>query len=304
MTENIDFLLVTEEERGERLDKVLASRFKEKYSRTYFQQLINADLVLVNGLPAQKRIQLEAEDEIEIQFTTLPTDISLTPEPIPLSILYEDSHLLVINKPAGMVVHPAPGNWNHTFVNALLHHCKTFPIEKSTRPGIVHRIDKDTSGVLLAAKTLEAQYKLIDLFSRRLVEKEYLAICIGKGVDGTIDAPIGRHPIHRKQMAVVSNGKQAITHCSLIGWNGKLSLVNIKIATGRTHQIRVHLKYKNTPVLGDPLYGNSSFNQSYSTQRQLLHARRVAIHHPITGEFLEFFAPIPCDMQKIIDTIL
>lgn len=302
--EETDLLIVTEEEAGERLDKLLSQRFKEHYSRTYFQYLIDEHLVLLNGIPVKKRIKPQIGDEIEVQFAAAP-EIKLVPEEIPLSIIYEDEYLLAINKPAGMVVHPAPGNWSKTFVNALLYHCGHLEGEQaSLRPGIVHRLDKETSGVLVAAKTLEMQQKLITLFASRQVYKEYIAICIGKAKEGEIAAPIGRHPIHRKQMAVVPNGKQAISFCKLLGWNEKLSLVQVIIATGRTHQIRVHLKYMGTPVLGDNLYGNSSLNHYYGAQRQLLHAAKVKFNHPLTGQELELTAPLPADMLRFIRKFL
>lgn len=298
--DDIDLLIVTEEEAGERLDKILARRFKEIYSRTYFQYLIDEQLVLLNGVPIKKRTKPEEGDEIEVQFASAP-EIELNPEQIPLSILYEDDHLLAVNKPAGMVVHPAPGHWSGTFVNGLLYHCGQLAGQDgSLRPGIVHRLDKETSGVLIAAKTLEMQQKLTLLFASRQVYKEYWSICIGKPADGEISAPIGRHPIHRKQMAIVPTGKQAVSFVKTLGWNEKLSFVQIVIATGRTHQIRVHLKYRGTPVLGDALYGNSSVNQFYGVQRQLLHAARTRFKHPLTGEEVELFAPPPEDMRRFM----
>jgi 23S rRNA pseudouridine1911/1915/1917 synthase len=304
--EDTDLLIVTEEEASERLDKILARRFSEVYSRTYFQYLIDEQLVLLNGSPVKKRIKPQVGDEIEVEFATAPT-IELTPENIPLSIVYEDDDLLVINKPAGMVVHPAPGHWSGTFVNALLYHCNQLAQNKSgdpLRPGIVHRLDKETSGLLIAAKTLEMQQKLIVLFASRQVYKEYLAICMGRPPEGEIRAPIGRHPIHRKQMAVVPQGKPAVSICKTIGWNEKLSVVQVVITTGRTHQIRVHLKYKGTPVLGDSLYGQASLNHYYGVQRQLLHAAVVRFQHPRTGQELELTAPPPADMQRFMRKLM
>ncbi len=302
--EESDLLVVTEDEVGERLDKILAKRFKEVYSRTYFQYLIDEELVLLNGLPVKKRVKPQVGDEIEVEFAATP-EIQLTPEAIPLTIIYEDEHLIAINKPAGMVVHPAPGNWSGTFVNALLHHCGQLTSEEeSLRPGIVHRLDKETSGVLVAAKSLDMQQKLTALFASRQVYKEYWAICLGHPPDGEINAPIGRHPIHRKQMAVVPTGKPALSFCKTIGWNEKLSVVQVIIATGRTHQIRVHLKYKGTPVLGDSVYGNTPINHYYSAQRQLLHAAIVKFKHPLTGENLELVASPPADMLRFMRKIL
>ena len=299
-----DLLIVTEEEAGERLDKILANRFKEAYSRTYFQYLIDEQLVLLNGTPVKKRIAPKTGDEIEIHFAATP-EVQLSPQDIPLSLIFEDEHMLVVNKPAGMVVHPAPGNWTGTFVNALLFHCGTLPMQESAslRPGIVHRLDKETTGILVAAKTLAMQQKLTVLFASRQVYKEYLAVCVGKPSDGEINAPIGRHPVNRKQMAIIPNGRQAISYCKALGWNEKLSLVQVVIATGRTHQIRVHLKHKGTPVLGDPIYGNPSLNEQYGAKRQLLHASKIKFQHPMTGEQLEFSAPVPDDMQRFIQKI-
>jgi 23S rRNA pseudouridine1911/1915/1917 synthase len=295
-----DLFIVTEEEAGERLDKLLAKRFQEHYSRTYFQYLIDEQLILLNGQPVKKRAKPQVGDEIDIQFVATP-EIDLTPEAIPLSIIYEDDSFIVINKPPGMVVHPAPGNWSATFVHALLFHCRSLEREPaSLRPGIVHRLDKDTSGLLVAAKTLEMQHQLTALFASRRVYKEYLAICIGRPMDGEIRAPIGRHPTHRKQMAVVPTGRQAVTICRTIRSSGALSLVQAVILTGRTHQIRLHLRHQGTPILGDPLYGFSSVNDRYGITRQFLHAVRLRFQHPLTGEPLEFNAPLPEDMLTFI----
>lgn len=302
--EESELIIVTEDEAGERLDKILARRFKEVYSRTYFQYLINEQLVLLNGDPVKKRIQPLEGDEIEVEFAAVP-EIQLSPENIPLPIIYEDEYLIVINKPAGMVVHPAPGNWSGTFVNALLYHCKQMPQNGDTlRPGIVHRLDKDTTGVLVAAKTLEMQQKMIGLFATKQVYKEYWAVCLGHPIDGEINAPIGRHPIHRKQMAVVPSGKKAISFCKTLGFNQKLSVVQIVITTGRTHQIRVHLKYQGAPILGDPLYGNSSLNKFYGIDRQLLHAAVIKFQHPGTNQQLELIASPPNDMMKFMRKVL
>lgn len=289
---------------GERLDKILARRYGEIHSRTYFQYLIEEHLVLLNGAPVKKRIKPKAGDEIEIEFAALP-EIDLKPENIPLDILYEDEFLIAVNKPAGMVTHPAPGNWSGTFVNALLYHCQDLANPSDTiRPGIVHRLDKDTSGVLIAAKTLEIQQKLIELFATRQVYKEYLTICLGHAADGEIEAPIGRHPVLRKQMAVVPEGRMAISVCKNLRWDGKLSLMQVVILTGRTHQIRVHLKYKGTPVLGDSVYGSISANNLYKANRQLLHASVLRLRHPATGELMEFKAEIPADMKKMFSQFL
>jgi 23S rRNA pseudouridine1911/1915/1917 synthase len=305
MTEESENIIIQEEEAGERLDKILAQRFKEVRSRAYFQYLIDEKLVLLNGQPVKKRIKPNVGDEVEVQFALTP-EIDLSPEAIPLDILYEDEFLLAINKPVGLVVHPAPGNWSGTFVNALLYHCQQLPINEATnlRPGIVHRLDKDTSGVLLAAKTTWVQQKIVEAFAARQVYKEYLAICVGNPGETQIEAPIGRHPVHRKQMIVTPSGKYALTSCKTIACNGKLSIVQVVIATGRTHQIRVHLKHLGMPVLGDATYGQTHSNQHYGVEHQLLHALRLRLVHPITEKPLEFVAEPPeamCHMLQKID---
>ncbi len=286
-----EFLFVSTEEEETRLDKLLAIRFPH-YSRTYFQYLIDNGCVLLNGIPVKKRTIPEEGDEIEICFQATP-EASLTPEHIPLEILYEDEHLLAIDKPAGMVVHPAPGHWSGTFVNALLAHCQEIaPGTDPLRPGIVHRLDKETTGVLIAAKTAQAHQKLIELFSSRQMDKLYLAICQGRPANGIVNVPIGRHPVQRKEMAPLPDGREAITEIQTAAFNDEISLVLAKPRTGRTHQIRVHLKYLGCPVLGDPLYGKRD-----SCERLLLHAYRLSFDHPITGSPLRLIAPIPPDMK-------
>lgn len=198
-----------------------------------------------------------------------------------------------------MVVHPAPGHPNNTFVNALLFHCRNLPTSDPVRPGIVHRLDKDTTGILLAAKTSMAHAKLVEIFAQRRIQKFYLAVCVGTPKEGLIDAPIKRHPVHRKVMAVCfEGGKEAKSICRVLKKSEQLSLVEINLLTGRTHQIRVHLKHVGTPVLGDPIYGSVSANKRFNTSRQLLHAHRLCFSHPITGASLDLTAPIPKDLQN------
>ena len=292
-----EMIIISPEESGIRLDKILAARYQNVQSRTYFQHLIKQEAVLLNGLPVKKRMQPKEGDEVEVCFLATP-ELELAAEPIPLDIVFEDDYLLVVNKPAGMVVHPAPGNWSGTFVNALLYHCKSLqPADDSLRPGIVHRLDKDTSGLLLAAKTPLVQQRLIRMFADREIEKHYVAICVGNPGKATIDQPVGRHPVHRKKMAVHEKGRRAITSFQTQAFDGKLSLVNIRIETGRTHQIRVHMLFHGTPVLGDSTYGNAQANTRYKADRQMLHAQKLRFNHPITGEQLEFIAPLPADMM-------
>ncbi|OGN64337.1 MAG: 23S rRNA pseudouridylate synthase [Chlamydiae bacterium RIFCSPHIGHO2_12_FULL_49_9] len=291
--EEPDFLFVTAEEEGMRIDTLLGCRFPD-HSRTYFQYLIESGFVLLNGEPVKKRILPEEGDEIEVCFQAT-AEASLEPESIPLDILYEDEHILAVNKPAGMVVHPAPGHWSGTFVNALLGHCREIaPSSDPLRPGIVHRLDKDTSGVLIAAKTLIAHQKLIEMFSSRRIEKLYLAICYGRPQNGTINIPIGRHPVHRKEMAALPDGREAITEVQTAAFNEKTSLVLLRPKTGRTHQLRVHLKHIGCPIVGDPVYGK----KTDSPKRQLLHAYRLAFEHPITRAPIKLTAPLPQDMKE------
>jgi len=301
-----DLITITEVEAGQRLDKILANRFQDVQSRTYFQWLIEQQSVLVNGIPIKKRFIPKEGDEVQICYILVP-EIGLAAEPIPLAIVYEDDDLIVINKAAGMVVHPAVGNWTGTLVNALLYHCQQLPAAAGAqagvlRPGIVHRLDKDTSGLLIAAKTTQAQQRLIAMFSQREIEKEYLAICLGNPGDREICTQMGRHPVNRKLMAVVAEGgKNAITKCKTLAFGKALSLVRIGLETGRTHQIRVHMKHIGTPVLGDPMYGQMSLQEKYGIRRQQLHAHRLTFKHPITNIPLQFEAPLPEDMKKLIE---
>lgn len=298
-----DTLVVSKDDLGKRLDKFLADHFPE-HSRSYFQYLIDEDYVHVNGLPVKKQRKIEKGDQIEITFQLVP-QLDLQPEKIDLDILYEDANLLAINKPAGMVVHPAPGAHTGTFANALLHHCKSLNPEEfeKLRPGIVHRLDKNTTGVLIAAKNLQTHKKLIELFSSRQIDKRYLVICGGVPREGEYSAPIKRHPIHRKQMTVSQDGKESITRFKVLARRKGLSLVEATLVTGRTHQIRVHLKDMNCPVLGDPVYGSTSVNKKYGVERQMLHAHTLKLMHPILETPLELFAPIPPDMKNFIDLI-
>lgn len=312
--EDNDIIIVTDEEAGERLDKILANRFRDENSRsgvnsrTYFQYLIEEQRVLLNGLPIKKRVQPKAGDEVEINFICTP-ELNMSPENIPLDIIFEDNDIIVVNKPVGLVVHPAAGNWSGTFVNALLFHCRNLQEmikngdPASCRPGIVHRLDKDTSGLLLAAKNPLAQQRLIAMFASREVHKEYLAICLGNPGNVDIDKPIGRHPKNRKLMAIKEEGgRSALSICRTLSCNGKISLVNVILATGRTHQIRVHLKHQGTPILGDSTYGNTQANGQYNAMRQMLHAYLLRFKHPITGKEMELKAPVPEDMARIILT--
>ncbi|MBP9841200.1 MAG: RluA family pseudouridine synthase [Simkaniaceae bacterium] len=280
-----------------RLDLFLKKNYPT-YSRTYFHYLIESGAVLVNGQGAKKRILVSDEDDIEICFLATP-ELKLIKEPIPLDILYEDDHLIAINKPANLVVHPAPGHPSGTLVNALLYHCQSLSPDE-LRPGIVHRLDKDTTGVIVAAKTVKAHQELVKLFSDRNITKTYLAITQGTPKEGILSTLIGRHPTQRKLMTVVEQGgKEATSQIEVLAKNGQYALVKLTPHTGRTHQLRVHLQHLGTPILGDPIYGKG---RSEAT-RPLLHALNLSFIHPITQTFLALNAPVPHDMRKYIATL-
>lgn len=287
-------------ENPQRVDKLLSEHFPN-HSRSYFQYLIEQGSVTRNGQMVKKRDIPKVGDEIAVFFLHTP-EIELKPQDIPLEILFEDEHLICINKPAGMVVHPAPGHFENTFVNALLHHCRSLP-PQDLRPGIVHRLDRYTSGVLVAAKTLDTHQKLIEAFSTRKMHKEYLAITVGSPGNQSIDAPIGRHPVRRKEMTILATGREALTHIETLASRGDFSLVRARPITGRTHQIRVHLKHLKTPVLGDSVYGPEKLSRKLRIDRQLLHAHRIIFTHPIQDNELEITAPPPEDFQKWVEAL-
>lgn len=294
-------ILVSDEEEGQRLDAFLTQRFTT-FSRTYFQTLIEQGLVLVNEHSQKKRYLVCAGDEIDVEFAATE-EISLTPEPLHFDILYEDESLLAINKPAGLVVHPGAGNWTGTFVHGLLYHCKQLQGSDHLRPGIVHRLDKETTGVLLAAKTTAVQQQLVDNFSKRLIEKTYLAVCLGNPGNCLLTGRIGRHPTKRQQMAIVpQGGKEAITRVQTLAAHGKFSLVALFPTTGRTHQLRVHLQSIGCPIIGDPVYGIPLVNRNAHATRQLLHAYSLKFLHPLTQQPLIITAPLPSDMAPYFDT--
>ena len=292
---------------AERLDRVLQARHPD-FSRSRIEGLVKAGLVTVNGVAAEKAGQKVGEtDEIAV---TIPPPVPAVPEPedIPLDVVFEDDDLIVVNKPAGLVVHPAPGHFTGTLVNALLHRCPGLSgIGGVARPGIVHRLDQDTSGLLVVAKSQPAMDGLSRAFaSHRDVEKTYLAVCHGRPRldSGRIENLIGRHPVDRKRMAIVErNGKPAITNWRLrTSQTSQTSLVECRIETGRTHQIRVHMASLGCPVIGDKVYGKPTLDRRLDPvpMRQMLHAWRLALWHPVTRERMSFEAPIPSDMTPYV----
>lgn len=291
---------ITPEESGKRIDKVIGDRLGEEYSRTFAHGLIQKELVLVNGKGVKPRYLVHEGEEISV--TIPPAEKSdLFPEDIPLNILFEDDWVIVINKPAGIVVHPGAGNMTGTIVNALLHHCGKLPVtDDELRPGIVHRLDKDTSGVLVIAKNDRALRSLAKQFQKRVVKKRYLAIVKGSVPldNGIIDAPIARSAADRKKMGVAEpdKGKNARTIYHVVKRMKGLTILNLEIETGRTHQIRVHMKHLGHPVVGDPVYGRAD-----GVPRQALHAQMLGFCHPDTGKYVEFTAPVPDDIKEIME---
>lgn len=297
---------------GKRLDKVLASQFPA-VSRSYLQSLLDDGNVLVDGLPVTTKSRKTLSGEtVEVRFITPERDLPLSPEDIPLDILYEDEHLIAVNKPAGMVVHPAPGNWRSTLVHALTFRYSSLRALGGPRPGIVHRLDKGTSGVILAALTPAAQRELMALFASRAVTKDYVAITVGNPA-GTgclsrmITEPIGRSPTDRLRMAVLpeeAGGRAARSRVSVEGRDdrGLLHVAKVRIDSGRTHQIRVHLRHVRAPILGDDLYGASEINRRFrsAATRPMLHAHSIAFEHPVTGQAVAVSAPLPDDMRSLL----
>lgn len=298
-------ITVDNDTQGERLDKILANVLSE-YSRSFVQGLFSDGLVICKNKAVSKSFKPKCGDVIEFTVPE-PKEISLEPENIPLEIMYEDNDLLVVNKPRGMVVHPAPGNYNSTLVNALLWHCKgnLSGINGVIRPGIVHRIDKDTSGLLLVAKNDNAHISLSGQISAHSLDREYRAVIHGrlKEPQGVVDAPIGRNPNDRKKMCVTNqNSKNAVTHYEVLEEYKDFSFVRLKLETGRTHQIRVHMAYLGHPVAGDPVYGPK--NGVSSLNGQCLHAGLLGFIHPSTGEHIMVEAPLPAYFTDFLRRIV
>jgi 23S rRNA pseudouridine1911/1915/1917 synthase len=297
MTKEFSFI---SDSSGVRLDRFVGESCPE-LSRTHAQKLIAEGLITVNGQAAKASLKLNPGDKVDIVIPPAPPS-RLSPEAMPLHIIYEDDDLLVVDKPAGLTVHPALGHPGHTLVNAILaHYPHLADIGDSPRPGIVHRLDKDTSGVMLVAKNRVAQAKLAEQFKAHSVSKSYLVLVKGKLTpeNGIIEAAIGRDPRHRQRMAVVSRGREARTEYRVIRYTGNYSLLEITPETGRTHQIRVHLAAIGYPVVGDATYGVKSPNLS----RQFLHASKLGFALPSTGQYVEFTSDLPPDLEQALRDI-
>lgn len=292
-------LTAADEAAGSRIDKYISDNIAE-LTRSAVQGLLSKESVLVNGKSVSKNYKLHSGDEVTVEIPE-PEPMDAVPEDIPLEIVYEDSDLLVVNKPKGMVVHPAHGNYTGTLVNALLHHCgdSLSGINGVIRPGIVHRIDKNTSGLLIVAKNDAAHLHLAEQIKAHSFTREYEAVAVGafKEPSGTVDAPIGRHKTDRKKMCVTQeNSRNAVTHYEVLKQYGGYAHVRLRLETGRTHQIRVHLAYIGHPVLGDDVYGKPY----KGLEGQCLHARKIGFIHPSTGEYMEFSSELPEYFQAVL----
>ncbi|MBL0388758.1 RluA family pseudouridine synthase [Tumebacillus sp. ITR2] len=295
---------IEEEQAGERIDKLLAELIPN-VSRSQVQELIESQHVLVQDKKPKSNYKVKTGDVLTVTLPE-PEQASIEAEDIPLDVRYEDADVIVVNKPRGMVVHPAAGHYSGTLVNALMFHCKDLSgINGEVRPGIVHRIDKDTSGLLMAAKNDVAHRHLAEQLKEHTVTRKYLAVVHGviQHDLGTVDAPIGRHPVHRQQQAVLrEGGREAITHFQVIERLPNHTVVELKLETGRTHQIRVHMDFIGHPLVGDPKYGNQKRNRFGDiVDGQALHAQVLGFVHPRTGEYLEFSTDVPEELQKLID---
>lgn len=299
----MDFFTAAPEkdEIGKRIDVYIAE-YKEELSRSRVQKLIENGLVTVNGKVVKSNYKLRKGDILEVEIPD-PEPLEIEAEDIPLDIIYEDKDVVIVNKPQGMVVHPAPGHYSGTLVNALMYHCKDdlSGINGQMRPGIVHRIDKDTSGVLMIAKSDAAHNSLAQQLAVHSITRKYYAVVCGniKEDSGTVDKPIGRSPKDRKKMAVVQGGRRAVTHYRVLErFGGKYTLIEAQLETGRTHQIRVHMASLGHPLLGDTVYGSEK--QPFKLQGQVLHAKVLGFNHPSDGRYVEFESPLPEYFEKLL----
>jgi 23S rRNA pseudouridine1911/1915/1917 synthase len=306
----IQTIVIPESHANERLDQALAKLMPE-YSRTQIQEWIAAGAVLINGTPAKSKLKIKGGETISVTATLKPQP-QWEAQPIPLSIVYEDEAVIVINKPIGLVVHPGTGNADRTLLNALLHHAPE--LQTLPRAGILHRLDKDTSGLLVIAKTTGSLKNLSHQLKDRTLLREYQAIVYGPMISGgSVDAPIGRHPINRKRMAITETGKPAVTHYRIAEKFPALTHLTLRLETGRTHQIRVHMTHVYHPIVGDATYGGRVQLSKGMTpeliqalrqfKRQALHAFALGFHHPISGEFMRFEIDLPEDMQQLLTVL-
>jgi 23S rRNA pseudouridine1911/1915/1917 synthase len=294
--------IVDENLENTRLDLFLSQQMEDK-SRSYIQGLIEKSHVKVNGIAKKSNYKLKLKDKVHIVVPD-PVGLNIESEDIPLDIVYEDSDVIVVNKPQGMVVHPASGIYTGTLVNALLKHCKDLSgINGVTRPGIVHRIDKDTSGVLVVAKNDRAHNKLAEQFKDHSMTRSYVALVEGilKKDEGTVDAALGRHPVERIKISVLKDGKRAVTHYKVLEKFKNNTLVECVLETGRTHQIRVHMAHIGHPLVGDPVYGYKK--QKFNLNGQMLHAQKLGFIHPSTNEYIQFESDLPDYFKKIINIL-
>lgn len=301
--EEIREFLVEEDEEGDRLDVYLSDQFVDM-SRSYIQKIIKDKKVTVNGKVEKAKYLVKEEDKVVIEIPK-PKILEVVPQDIPIEIVYEDDDIIIVNKPQGMVVHPAPGNYEGTLVNAILYHCKgnLSSINGVIRPGIVHRIDKDTSGILMIAKNNNAHNCLAEQLKDHSITREYEFICHGvfKEDNVTVDRPIGRNPKDRLKMAIVPNGKRAVTHFEVLERFNGYTHVRARLETGRTHQIRVHAMSINHPLVGDPVYGPK--NSKIKLNGQALHAKKLGFIHPTTKEYVEFDSELPDYFQKLLEKL-
>jgi 23S rRNA pseudouridine1911/1915/1917 synthase len=311
MTDSIRHsLTIPAENAGQRLDQVIAALLAE-YSRTRIKEWIESGQILVNGGQLRPKDRVAGGERIEVA-ATLPDVVAVAPESIELAIVHQDKHVLVIDKPAGLVVHPGAGNADGTLQNALLHFDPK--LAQLPRGGIVHRIDKDTSGLLVVARTLEAHTALVRALETHDVEREYEAVCVGVMTGGgTVEAPIGRHPVDRIKQAIRTDGREAVTHYRVIQRYRGHTHVRLQLETGRTHQIRVHMAHIRYPLVGDRVYGGRMLLPKGATPelidalrgfgRQALHAARLAFEHPVSGKPVECTSPLPVDMRDLLNVL-
>ncbi len=304
-----DAVRIPIELKGSRVDQ-LAAQYYPQFSRAKLQAWIRSGDLTLNDQTVKPNLRVKGEETLRLVVPDeLPVLSVATPEEIPLDIVFEDDAFMVINKPAGLVVHPAPGHATGTLVNALLHHAPI--LESLPRAGIVHRIDKDTTGLLLVAKTLASHTALVRQLEKRAIHREYRALVVGEVISGgTVEARMGRHPQHRIKMAVLEHGRSAVTHYRVEKRFPQFTQLSVRLETGRTHQIRVHMMHQGFPLVGDPLYGRAGWQpkgapdqvreQLALFNRQALHAARLGVTHPTTDEWLEFSVPLPEDYQQLL----